>query len=312
MRHWLVFCLGCMLTGRITGQIIMRDTLPVTTIDFVSDTQQPMGIEKIYLKPTQNTRATAMIFDAILHDKPAALFMLGDIVALGYKNRKWHEVDQFLDSARKHGTGAYALLGNHDVMIRDRKGESNFHKRFPEHIRTGYVQLVDSLAIVLLNSNFSKLSAVETALQSEWYLKTLDLLNKDPAIKAIIVTCHHPVFTNSNLVKPSEGVRLQFLPAFFATAKCRLFITGHAHAFEHFHYKDKDFLVIGGGGGLHQPLTKKANMPDDIAAAYKPLFHYLQLKRYGELIQLVSFRLTDDFSGFKAGYQFVVTVHPGK
>jgi hypothetical protein len=31
-------------------------------IDFVSDTQQPLAIEKIKLKSTHNTKATAMIF----------------------------------------------------------------------------------------------------------------------------------------------------------------------------------------------------------------------------------------------------------
>lgn len=307
MRKYIIFWYVFLNVVQLNAQQSMHDTTK-NTIDFVSDTQQPMGIEKIYLRPTQNTRATAMIFDAILHDRPAALFMLGDIVALGYKNRKWVKVDQFLDSTKKYGINTYAILGNHDVMLRDRRGEMNFLKRFPTHIRTGYVQVIDSLAILLLNSNFSKLSPEAIAKQHQWYLQELDSLNNNPAIKGIIVTCHHPVFTNSNMVKPSEEVRLQFLPGFIATSKCKLFITGHAHAFEHFKYQNKDFLVIGGGGGLHQPLTTKSGMPADVASAYKPLFHYLQLKRFGEVIQLTSFRLVGDFSGFTAGYNFVINL----
>ncbi|MEO5592068.1 MAG: metallophosphoesterase [Chitinophagaceae bacterium] len=274
----------------------------------MSDTQQPLGVEKIYLKPTQNIRATAMIFSSILHDKPSALFMLGDIVSLAYKNKKWREIDKFIDSAKQQGLKVYGLLGNHDVMVRDRRGEKNFNRRFPDHHRTGYLEVIDSIAIILLNSNFSKLSPNEVEQQQQWYSRAVDSLNNHTGIKGIIVTSHHPVFTNSNIVKPSAGVRQQFLPAFLTTKKCVLFITGHAHAFEHFKYQKKNFLVIGGGGGLHQPLTVKANMPVDAALSYKPLFHYLQLRRYGNFLQIKSYRLKQDFSGFVAGYSFIINM----
>ena len=305
---WLliVFCNGGFYPP-VHAQAIVPDSLSGTLIDFVSDTQQPLGVEKIYLTPTQNTRATSMIFSAVLQDKPAALFMLGDIVSLGYRNKKWRSTDKFLDSAKEKKINVFGLLGNHDIMIRDRRGERNFNKRFPEHRRTGYLKVIDSIAIILLNSNFSKLSAPEIQQQQQWYTRTADSLNNHPGIKGIIVTCHHPVFTNSNMVKPSAGTRQQFLPVFLATQKCILFITGHAHAFEHFKYQKKDFLVIGGGGGLHQPLTVKANMPADVALTYKPMFHYLQLRRFGNFLQLKSYGLKQDFSGFTAGYTFVVT-----
>ncbi len=276
--------------------------------DFVSDTQAPLGVEKILLKPTQNVRATRMIFSEILKAKPAALFMLGDVVALGYSNKKWRSVDRFLDSAKIEKIRVYGLLGNHDVMARDRKGEVNFAKRFPAHLRTGYLEIMDSVAVMLMNSNFSKLSLGETDKQQKWYEKTMDSLNKTPGIKAIIVTCHHPAYTNSNVVKPSVGVRTRFLPLFQSSRKAVLFITGHSHNFEHFQSLKKDFLVIGGGGGLHQPITVKADMPQDKAASYKPLFHYLQLKRFGNVIEITSFNLRPDFSGFDKGYSFPVTI----
>ena len=307
MKYLFVAFCGCLFYMNMKSQVIIPDSLSGVLIDFVSDTQQPLGVEKIYLEPTQNARATAMIFSAILHDKPTALFMLGDIVSLGYRNKKWNKTDRFLDSSKKQGLKVFGLLGNHDVMIRDRRGERNFNKRFPEHRRTGYVEVIDSIALLLLNSNFSKLSPKEIDQQQQWYLKTIDSLNNYPGIKGIIVASHHPVFTNSNMVKPSAGVRQQFLPAFLATQKCILFITGHAHAFEHFRYKEKNFLVIGGGGGLHQPLTVKPAMPVDLALSYKPLFHYLQLRRYGNFLQLRSYSLKPDFSGFAAGYSFVIT-----
>jgi len=296
----------CCSAVQIIAQTTTGNAVAGTLIDFVSDTQEPLTVEEIYLKNTQNERGTAMIYSSILRDRPAALFMLGDIVSLGYRKKKWGNTDNFLDSAKQEGVKVYGLLGNHDVMIRDRKGERNFDKRFPDHRRTGYLKVIDSLAIVLLNSNFKKLSQKEILQQQQWYTRAIDSLGSAPGIKGIIVSCHHPVFTNSNMVKPSPGVQQQFLPAFLATKKCVLFITGHAHAFEHFSYQQKNFLVIGGGGGLHQPLSVKPAMPADLAISYKPLFHYLQLRRLGNVLQLVSNRIKPDFSGFSRDYSFVV------
>jgi 3',5'-cyclic AMP phosphodiesterase CpdA len=286
-----------------------QDTAHTTKIDFVSDTQQPMGVEKIYLKPTQNLRATALIFHSILQERPSALFMLGDIVALGYSNNKWRKVDRFLDSAKREKISVYGVLGNHDVMGRDRKGENNFRRRFPDQVRTGYVRVVDSIAMVLLNSNFAKLSPGSALKQKKFYDSALAALSNDPSIRAIVVACHHPIFTNSTIVKPSSFLRDQYLPGFLSTEKCVLFITGHAHAFEHFSYKGKDFLTIGGGGGLHQPLSINPGMPPDLAVSYKPLFHYVSMVRTGNNIRVTSNAVAPDFSGVAPKYSFVIAVN---
>jgi hypothetical protein len=94
-----------------------------------------------------------------------------------------------------------------------RKGESNFQRRFPDNVNTGFVSVADSIAVVLLNSNFKKLSVPEIDKQERWYISTLDSLNRDTSIKAIIVSCHHAPYTNiagvglnSDLVKGAGGV----------------------------------------------------------------------------------------------------------
>ena len=92
-------------------------------INFISDTQEPMMVEKIVLKSTQNIKATALLFSEILKTKPQSLYMLGDVVALGYVNHKWKKIDTFLGNCRKENTMVCGLLGNHDVMGRRKKGE---------------------------------------------------------------------------------------------------------------------------------------------------------------------------------------------
>lgn len=272
---------------------------------FVSDTQQPMLVEKLWLKSNNNRKATASVFSNILKEKPAHLYMLGDVVGLGSSKRKWKEVDIFLDSCRKSGTGVCGVLGNHEVMgRRKKKGEANFQKRFPMNVRTGYVSVTDSVAVVLLNSNFRKLSAADVAAQKEWYQQTMASLDAADSIRAVIVCCHHAPFTNSKIVGCSHKVQDYFVEDYINSKKAQLFITGHAHAFEHFKVKGKDFVVIGGGGGLNQPLKKDDKSLADISIAYKPPFHYLSVQRTGGLLSVTSHAINDDFQSFTGRYAF--------
>jgi predicted MPP superfamily phosphohydrolase len=275
-------------------------------IDFVSDTQQPLSIEKLKLPSNHNTEAASMIFAEILKNNPVVVYMLGDIVGVGSSNHKWQAADKFIDSCRKEKIAIHALLGNHDVMWTRKKGENNFGKRFPQDDKIGYINIEDSIATVMLNSNFKKLSNDEIAKQSAWYKSALLKLESDNAVMMIIVCCHHAPYTNSLIVNSSEKVQKYFVPAFLQAKKCKLFITGHAHAFEHFKISAKDFLVIGGGGGLHQPLDSSANRIPDLASTYKPLFHYLSMQRNWSKLLITSHFLTSDFSGFKNGYSFEI------
>jgi UDP-2,3-diacylglucosamine pyrophosphatase LpxH len=271
---------------------------------FLSDTQEPMFVERLVLKTHQNTKATTTIFAEILRIHPPVLYWLGDIVSLGFRDNKWPIIDRFLDSCRKVGTAVYAIMGNHDVMGRPRKGARNFQRRFPEHVHTGYVQKTDEIAVVMLNSNFSTLSVADLVKQQTWYEQTLIDLDADPSVRVVIVTCHHAPYSNSKLVGSSKLVQQRFVPNYIKSEKARLFITGHSHAFERYEFEGKTFLVIGGGGGLRQPLNTSPSRLPDLATEYKPMFHYLAVRREGDGLVLTSYCLKKDFSGFDVGYSF--------
>lgn len=271
---------------------------------FLSDTQEPMFVERLVLRTHQNTKATTTIFAEILRIHPPVLYWLGDIVSLGFRDNKWPIIDRFLDNCRKVGTAVYAIMGNHDVMGRPRKGARNFQQRFPEHVHTGYVQKTDEIAVVMLNSNFSTLSVADLVKQQTWYEQTLDELDADPSVRVVIVTCHHAPYSNSKLVGSSKMVQQRFVPNYIKSEKARLFITGHSHAFERYEFEGKTFLVIGGGGGLRQPLNTSPSRLPDLATDYKPMFHYLAVRREGDGLVLTSYCLKKDFSGFDIGYKF--------
>ena len=290
----------------IVAQIKLNNTQQPTKICFISDTQQPMKVEQFVLKSNHNIQATSLLFTEILRVKPASLYMLGDVVSLGYRNNRWNKVDVFLDSCRKKNISVFGALGNHDVMGRKNKGERNFNKRFPENVRTGYVSIVDSVAVILLNSNFSKLSQSDKKKQLSWYKSTIITLDKEDSIKVIIVSCHHAPYSNSTIVNSSISVQQNFVPAYIKSKKAQLFITGHAHAFEHFNIQGKHFLVIGGGGGLHQPMNNSSKNMLDLAADYKPPFHYLSIFKYPNQLKINSIFLKEDFNGFGTGHSFTI------
>lgn len=283
-----------------------QSTTDSTELCFTSDTQKPMWIETLFLKKDHNQQATKQIFEAVGKRKPGALFIMGDVVNLGYSNRQWKPMDAYLKSLRDNNISVYAALGNHEVMGQPGKGMRKFQQRFPEHSPTGYVQIKDSVAVVLLNSNFGSLSDEENATQVAWYKETLNKLDADPAIHFIISGCHHSPFTNSKIVGANKEVQEKFVPLFLASQKSRLFITGHSHNFEHFQKGGKDFLVIGGGGGLHQPLRTGEGCYNDLACNYKPQFHYLTVKRIGDELKVNSVQLKKDFSCFEDGQSLAV------
>lgn len=275
-------------------------------IDLISDTQAPLGIEEVWLKANQNKLATNKIFDDIRQRKPQALFILGDVVSLGSKESKWREMDQYLAAVRQNNTQVNAVLGNHDLMFSPSKGETQFLKRFPDEINTGSYKVYDSIAFVLLNSNFKSLNEVQLKKQQDFYKDAMQHLEADSAIKFIIVTCHHAPYSNSKIVGSNKQVQENFVPEFMRSKKAKIFITGHAHVFEHFKIEGKNFLTIGGGGGLHQPLNLGNDRIPSENLGFDPEFHYLLLSRNHQKINLISRILNADFSGFTNSYQIEI------
>lgn len=292
----LCFCLTAYPRG--TEDTLYRDAKGNDTLIFVSDTQAPLFAETFIHKTPFNRTATQMIFDDILGKKPQHVFLLGDVVAAGSKPKQWTRIDRFLDSIRKNKGNTWACLGNHEYIYNAKSGLSAFQKRFPEHNKTGYYVIRDSIAVVLMNSNFSKLTAAEQNKQKQFYKTTLAQLDKNDSVKAIIVACHHSPYSNSKVVGSNIKAREAFVTPFLKTGKCRLFLSGHSHNFEHFKIEGRTFLVIGGGGGISQLLNTGADRivcEDDDC---HPLFHYLMVKRNADHLLLICREVNNDLKGF--------------
>jgi 3',5'-cyclic AMP phosphodiesterase CpdA len=299
-------CSGDPLLPPFSPTAAPADSLRAHEVVFVSDTQAPLWVETLALQEDHNREATARLLQDIGTLKPASVFMLGDVVNLGFDESEWRFMGTLIDRLRSEGIPVHAILGNHDVMFDAAAGEAEFQQRFPSHRRTGYVRIVDSLAVVLLNSNFGTMDDVALDSQQQWYEQTMTDLARDPGIVAIVVTCHHSPFSNSILVGSSVQSQERFVTRFLAEPKARLFMSGHAHTFEHFRREGKDFLTIGGGGGLQHPLyTGSEQKHADLSPTHvKPKFHYTVVRRSGQHLEVTVRRLEADKSRTADYYAF--------
>ena len=288
-----------------------RDTAQYAII-FMSDTQAPMEFEKIIMQTHRNEEATKILLKAIENDSSvSSVFLFGDVTAMSSINSNWATLDSFLTRLKVRHIPAYAAAGNHDYLISPRLGEANLKKRFPDFKRTGYTIRTGPLALVLLNSNFAELKYSEEAQQQAWYLHELQALEQDSTVRMVAVGCHHSPFSNSTIVGHDQNVRDQFVPAFMNSNKCRLFLSGHAHTFQHF--KDtvaqKHFLVIGGGGGLLH--TLKVCAPDELQDQVRwndkyRMFHYVRGVLTSDGLFLKVMMLTEDLAGPKSVYELFI------
>lgn len=280
-----------------------------SSIIFVSDTQAPIWIETLRLQEHDNEKATKLIYHAIEQESTAvAVFHLGDITSIGMFDSYWSSFDEFQKNLL---VPVYPVIGNHEYFFFKKPALEQFQKRFPLSSSPWYSVVIQSIGIIALNSNFSELSDGERLQQQAWYLEQLSKFESDSSIRSVIVLCHHSPFTNSTIVDPSREVQQLFFSPFSMYQKTAVFISGHAHAYEHFRKNGKELFVIGGGGGLLQPLLiGNEQRYDDLFSQMHSLrfFHYIECVVQRNSLQLLVKKLRNDFSGFDVADTVTISV----
>jgi len=276
---------------------VIGQTEKTSRLFFISDCQAPLFSEKIVGKTYRNSEATSRLFDDIGKQLPTNLFILGDITGAGSQNHLWKPIDEAIQKLRHQNVAVHALLGNHEYFFNSKKAIDNYRVRFPSDALNGYCIRAGYIGVVMLNSNFDRLSTEEANLQQKWYMSVMDSLDNDPSIKAVLICTHYSPFTNSKVVCPSRTVQNCFLPRFFASQKTKLFLSGHSHNLEYFAKDKKHFLVTGGGGGMAQSLyaDKKQRFTNLIDWSEKPIYFYIGVEYKHNSLFLSAFGFQKDF-----------------
>ncbi len=183
---------------------------------------------------------------------PDALLILGDMVFYGSSSADWEYFDDLMKPIRRSGIPVYPLLGNHEYFGDDDDMLHSVRERFPTFDSTWYSLVIDSVAYVMLNTNYRDIGMKEMGRQHSWYMRTMHRYENADSVMFIVVCGHHPPYTNSTVVDDEDILQSYFVPAYMLSKKGAVWFTGHCHAYEHFYKGLKHFVVSGGGGGPRQ------------------------------------------------------------
>lgn len=272
----------CFVKNRITSAFIILflfcifDLFPQCNIYsdrshicIIGDTQHISFWESLFWDywGENNAEKTKILFDEIASENPAFLIHLGDITFNGSNKNQWFKFKHDSKAIRDKQILIYPIMGNHEYFGNNEKAIQNYFNEFPylanKKSENGnvsrkflwYSLIFNKVAFVMLNSNFDELSDIEADEQLKWYKYSLLNFEKNDSILSIIVCSHHPPFTNSRIVSPSEIIQSDYLPHFEKIKKASFFFSGHCHSYEKFERKGKFFIVSGGGGGPRQKLN---------------------------------------------------------
>lgn len=274
----------------------------------IGDTQAPTWIEKVFYKPSKNVQATNLLLNNINSLKIKKLIMLGDVTSYGSSESNWKDIDIQLGNAKRNNSEWYSIRGNHDYLITSKQAKDNFKKRFNNSSEYYFTFKIGSSILFLLNSNFSRYSESLLKIIKDSLEANVRSAQNDNNIHAIIFACHHPCFTNSKVASPDREVQKNFIHIFQKYSKCKLFLSGHAHNFEHILVDGKNYIVSGGGGGLRHPLKDKLNSlykdlcPIDIGQRN---FHYLLFKSSKDKLE-VSLEMLQSNNKIDEVYKFII------
>jgi hypothetical protein len=236
----------------------------------------------------RNDSLQVPLLNSLAAEAPTEILLLGDQVFDGASKDDWRWYDLIMAKVNLLGVPIRPLYGNHEYWTSERSMHKQMKRRFScVEPRTWYRVISDSIAYIMLNSNYKDVGFEAMRRQAGWFASELKHLQHDSSVLAIVVASHHPPFTNSTIVSGDNFLRRAFVPQALRTPKVVLWLSGHCHNYEHFLEErtlaagdELHFVVSGGGGGPRHPLDLEDPRYKDLygKAVINPL-HYLVITR---------------------------------
>ncbi|HEX8914606.1 MAG TPA: metallophosphoesterase [Humisphaera sp.] len=217
-------------------------------IAVVGDTQRTTRPERWLLRREQNDGDRPRVVAEIAASRPDVVVHLGDLVAHGSRRADWAWFDDLFAPITGASVPVLPAMGNHD-WSGGRPGP-HLARRFPWMVgQTWYARSIGPLRFVWVDSNRGRLRLAAWREQAAWIAGELAAADADPAVRGVLVVCHHPPITNSTVEGDAGHVVSPFVEPFERCRKGLAFLSGHTHAYERFERAGRPFVVAGGGGG---------------------------------------------------------------
>jgi Calcineurin-like phosphoesterase len=236
------------------------------TLAIVGDLQMtPWFVRTVMRRESNRDAQTRLIADLRVHiDELAALAIVGDLVFNARSDSDWRHFDDVIAPVARR-VPVLPAIGNHDYpcrlvrVCRQDEIAPRFLARFPWFApgRT-YVVPYGDIALVFVDSETS------LAAQGEW-LRAWARTHAHEYVWAIVML-HRPPHTDSELpdVAPDPELGEHIVTALAGTTLVPVFVSGHAHGYEHHIVEGTHFIVTAGGGGPRGKL--RSTRPYDVYA----------------------------------------------
>lgn len=248
-------------------------------------------------------RARLQIIEAIKEETPAFVLNLGDLVLYGSNASHWALFDEENAPLREGDIPYLPVIGNHDCKGELSAALNNIFVRF--HFlknRRWYSFRYRNAGFIVLDSNYSALTAREKYDQYRFIEEEVERFNRDKEVRFIFPCFHHPPYTNVIAHKGYPEMREDFLPRLLSTPKVCAIFTAHVHTYEHFKIQGCHFINSGGGGApSHKIYRGKMARYPDVHKGFKG-FHYCSI-----LLKDGSFQVTVHMIGPKGKWMLAET-----
>lgn len=135
-------------------------------IVLIGDTQRTTWMERL-LGREDVAEAAPFLLSEIATRKPSAFFHLGDAVACGGCKRAWRKFEKIIAPIRQLEIPMYLAFGNHEYWFSDARMKASVARIFGHTMPHHYTVKHDSVAFVIVDSNYRKMS------RSEWKAQAL-------------------------------------------------------------------------------------------------------------------------------------------
>jgi Icc-related predicted phosphoesterase len=229
-----------------------------------------------------------MLIRQAAHEALDAVVLLGDQVFWGCSEDDWGYFDALIQPIRDQGISVFPILGNHEYFGWTAGMLTQAQQRFPNLTEGPRQVVMDSVAWLLLNTNYRDIGMKAMSRQHTWFVRRLRSLDSNASVKAVIVCGHHPPFTNSMVVDDDEILQSYFVAPFIQSKKTAIWFSGHCHAYERFEVGGKHFIVSEGGGGPRHRLFRGIlqQQPDLYEGEIVRPFHYCLVTRDANALQV--------------------------
>ncbi|MBU3700365.1 MAG: metallophosphoesterase, partial [Candidatus Kapabacteria bacterium] len=162
---WMIRCVWPALCCTFLLSCAAVQTVPVR---FVSAAPQGTGLRIAVIGDQQRTSryeiwrerkgAHERVVAGMLARKPDALVILGDMVFDGADDDDWAFYDRLMAPVAEAGIPCFTIYGNHEYLRSSQAAERNVRMRFRGMRSTWYSTVMDSIAFVMINTNFKRIT----------------------------------------------------------------------------------------------------------------------------------------------------------